>query len=297
MSPRKKRSDAITEAPDGESTTKPKKVYKELYYKIPEDDIQELIRQAQMGNQKAQLQLLEVFSNFLSKYVTLIYNARYDLGNYDTRKFLALYVKDGRARIALLRNKLNSHTRKEVAEVIRGIQYMTQRYGDQEDVEQTVKMAFLTCLSTYKRKGDVPFSGFLYSYFFYVLKKNVDQLHIDQLGRKTFPLVSEVDLEDLSPDDEAPVGFTAPPAPAVDVLIFGEDIDDEWVSGSTAQHPFSILSVQERQLLKWRYVDEEKPSQISMRVTEHPNTIREHFVEIKAKIENELGYNNLKLYF
>src|SRR5688500_9969220 len=105
------KSTTTTDAPDGSEVTKPKKKYKELYYDLPEELVQQLIADAQGGSQKAQMQLLEVFSNFLSKYVSLLYNARYDLKNYDTRKFLALYVKDGVARGSLLRNKLNAHTR------------------------------------------------------------------------------------------------------------------------------------------------------------------------------------------
>ena len=72
---------------------------------------------------------------------------------------------------------------------------MAKRYGDEEDVRQTVDMTFFQCITRYQRKdsekGPIPFSGFLYSYFFYLLKKNVDTLLIDQLGRKTFPLLDD----------------------------------------------------------------------------------------------------------
>ena len=48
------------------------------------------------------------------------------------------------------------------------------------------------------QKGQYLLAGFLYSYFFYLLKKNVDIFLIDQLGRKTFPLID--DDADTDPD-------------------------------------------------------------------------------------------------
>ena len=50
--------------------------------------------------------------------------------------------------------------------------------------------------------------------------------------------------------------------------------------------PFDRLSVQERQLLKWRYIDNERSSEISLKVNEHPNTVREHLSKIRNKIRD-----------
>lgn len=70
---------------------------------------------------------------------------------------------------------------------------MTKRYCTEEDVRQTVNMTFFQCVQRYERKdsekGPIPFSAFLYSYFFYLLKKNVDTFLIDQLGRKSFAIL------------------------------------------------------------------------------------------------------------
>ena len=166
---------------------------------------------------------------------------------------------------------------------MRGIQYMVTRYGDREDVEQTVHLAFLECVTTYTRKPPIPFSGFLYSYFFYILKKKVDLLLIDQLGRKTFPLIADDDYGDDDGEPNSP-GFTAPPTPGADEFIMTEEIDEYWVMGGKATGPFSTLTLQERQLLKWRYVDGERSSDIAERITEHPNTVREHYHKIRDKI-------------
>lgn len=275
---------ATTKAP------KKPKVYKETYYSLSEDEMQSLIARAKEGNGAAQVQLLETFQNFLAKYTTLLYYGKFNLGDYDIRRFIALFVKDPQVRFYLLKNKLTPAGAKHVAECIRGIQYMAQRYGDEEDVDQTIKMSFLHCVNVYKRKDKIPFSGFLYSYFFYVLKKQVDAYLIDQLGRKTFPLIDDEDvMGDDSDGEERPQGFTAPPTAAADELIHAEEIDEYWVAGDSAHGPFAALTIQERQLLKWRYVNGERSSDIAARITEHPNTVREHFNRIREKLREAVA--------
>lgn len=263
----------------------PKKFVAKLY-DLEEEEVQSLIRRAQKGDSAAQLKLLEVFDNYLAKYITLLYYGKYSLQEYDTRRFIGLFVKDSMVRGYLMRNKLSPQGLKHVRECIHGITYMTQRYGDEEDVEQTVRLAFLSCVNVYQRRGTIPFKGFLYSYFFYVLKKLVDQHLIDQLGRKTFPLIEN---EDAAADEEIDTpGFTAPPTPGIEDLIQTEEVDEFWIAGDTAYSPFDVLTIQERQLLKWRYVDRERSSVIAARITEHQNTIRENFKRIKDKIRQRM---------
>lgn len=267
---------------------KERKSYSEKYYALPEEEMQALITAAKNGDGASSQELLKVFKNFLTKYVTLLYYGKYSLSDYDIRRFIGLFVKDRTIRQFLGRNKLNESGIKHVNECMRGIQYMIQRYCDEEDVVQTVNMAFLQCISVYQRKNEIPFSGFLYSYFFYVLKKMVDAYLIDQLGRKTFPLIEDDDWGDAASDEEKVQGFTAPPVPGVDELLGVEAIDEYWVAGDTCMPPFDVLTVQERQLLRWRYVENERASEIAQRVTEHPNTVREHFNKIRQKIFEEI---------
>jgi len=259
--------------------------YKEQYYSLEEEQMQELIAKAKTGSDADQKEILKVFDNFLKKYVTLIYHGKYNLNDYDIRRFVSLFVKDTGLRFAIMKNKITSHTLREVQEVMRGIQYMARRYGDEEDIRQTVDMTFFQCISRYERKGPIPFSGFLYSYFFYLLKKNVDTFLIDQLGRKTFLLLEDEDNDHFD-SDEAVVGFKADPVNySLEQMLAVDEINEFWVLGEKVMYPFDKLSVQERQLLKWKYVDGKKASEISLKINEHPNTIREHLSKAKLKIK------------
>lgn len=260
--------------------------FKEQYYSLEEEEMQALIAGAKKGSSKDQEQLLNVFHNFLTKYISLLYYGKFNLNDYDIRRFISLFVKDQFVRFAISKNKMNSNHLKHINECMRGIHYMTKRYCDEDDIRQTVHMTFFQCVTRYERKGPIPFSGFLYSYFFYLLKKNVDVFLIDQLGRKTFPLLADDATMDES-DENFVIGFKADPVEySIEQLLAADKIDEFWVLGEKNMVPFDKLSIQERQLLKWRYVDGQRSSEISQKINEHPNTVREHLVKIKNKIKD-----------
>lgn len=268
--------------------------YKEQYYSLEEDEMQALIAKAKGGSGVDQAELLKVFHNFLTKYVTLLYYGKYNLMDYDIRRFVSLFIKDNTTRYSLLKNNINAQVLRNVQECMRGIHYMSRRYGDEEDIRQTVYMTFFQCISRYERKGPIPFSGFLYSYFFYLLKKNVDTFLIDQLGRKTFPLLDDEANDDDS-DDNKVIGFKADPVEySIEQLLAADKIDEFWILGEKCAAPFDRLSVQERQLLKWRYIDGQRSSELSLKINEHPNTIREHLSKIKIKLRDMIEELNIE---
>lgn len=266
-------------------------------FDLPEEEIQDLLASAKSGSTKAQERLFVVFDNFLNKYVQLLFGSKFNLkSSPDIRNFIALYVGDPKIRFPLLKNKLDANGYRQVSEVISRLNYMVVRYCDESDVEQTVKMAFMHVIMIYKRKesnnksgGFVPFAGYLNQYFKYIIKRFVDMFLIDQNGIHTFPLLSDdVDYDSEDGDGAAAVGFAPPPGPSLEDIVGPEMIDEMWVAGDTAFSPFDALSVQDRQLLRWRYADGLKASEIAYRITEHPNTLRDHFNRIRGKIMEEI---------
>ena len=93
--------------------------YKEQYYNLKEDEMQDLIAKAKGGSEKAQVELLKVFNNFLTKYTTMLYYGKYNLGDFDIRRFVSLFIKDSYVRFALMKNQLNQAGYKHVNECIR----------------------------------------------------------------------------------------------------------------------------------------------------------------------------------
>lgn len=96
-------------------------------------------------------------------------------------------------------------------------------------------------------------------------------------------------------EESGVVGFKAPPNEVdMDKMLCTEEVNELWVLGETCSEPFNSLNVQERQLLKWRYVDGLRSSDISKKITEHPNTVREHLSNLRAKIKDIVIKSNLE---
>ncbi len=265
------------------------------YYTIPEEELQAIIVRAKSGDVAAQEQLLVVFDNFLKKYTALLFHKRCDLRDYDIRKFISLFARRGYSG-AIQRNQIDDKVYKEVNEVLNGLHYMVQRYSDIEDVEQTVRLTFMACVSRYERRGPVPFSGFLYNYFFYRLKKNVEEFLISQVGRKTFGLYTEDAVSSSSPmNDNSDMSQINSSVQRNTIITEAEafteaaiDIDEFWVGGG-GQYPFNQLTVNQRQLLKWRFIDGLKAPKIAEKTSEHPNTCRSQLHKIREELEDILG--------
>lgn len=272
--------------------------YRDKLYTHSEEYLQNLIIRAQNHDDAAQIELLEIFDNFLTMYFNVLYYAKFDLNNLDVRRFIALWVKKPSTRYALLKNGLNSPEYKEVMEIVRGIQLMVCRYGSTEDCMQTIQMSYLECVQLYSPKynedGLVPFSGYIYAYFYYVLKKRVENFMIDQLGRKTFHLIDDAEIE-AAEENTPSNGFEAPSIEGIESVLNSFEIDNLWVLGETAKGAFAILTPQERQLLKWRYVDKMKSSAIANKLTEHQNTQRERLQAIRVKIREYLENEHREL--
>lgn len=79
-------------------------------------------------------------------------------------------------------------------------------------------------------------------------------------------------------------------------LLFSTDVDEMWVLGEDTHPPFNQLTVQERQLIKWRYIDGKRSSEIAIKITEHPNTVREHLSKVKQKIKDILKQDGMEDY-
>lgn len=266
-------------------------MFAEEYYDITEEETQEIVARYQAGDEEAAKELMKMFSNYLAKYFNLLYYNRYGFDDYDLRQFIGLFIKDNAARGALLRNKLRGDNLRKVRKAMTGINYMILRYNEERDVWNTIHMTFLyTCdhyTPQYNDRGLIPFSGYLYNYFYYMMKKNVETMLIDQLGRKTFPLFDESTDEEESGGH---VGFSAP-VPDFDeeaMFLSADMIDERWIAGDTAYPPFDRLTVQERQLLKWRYIDGDYTADIVARTTETPNTVRTAFATIRTKLRRAL---------
>jgi len=265
--------------------------YVEKKFDLSEEEIQDLIQRSKNGDTVAQARMLEVFGNLLSKYVAFLMHGKWNIDEADMRYFVRMWVIDPNVGYHLKARKLNSAGYKHVNECIRGVTGMVNRYCDEEDVVQTVQMTFLHCVSKYERRmskdgsGFVPFSGYLYWNLGYHIKKHTEMFLISQVGRRTYTLLEDSSTRYNDGDGgDIPDGYEAPPEPGVEEMLNTDTIDEFWVLGDTARWPFDQLSIKDRQLFKWRYVDGLHASDIAERLTEHANTVREHINKAKKNL-------------
>jgi DNA-binding CsgD family transcriptional regulator len=105
------------------------------------------------------------------------------------------------------------------------------------------------------------------------------------------------DDEELDGENSGVIGFKADPVMiSMEQMLSVDEINSYWVLGQNVMPPFDQLSIQERQLLKWKYVDGKKSSEISNKINEHPNTVREHVVKIRNKIRDYIKDNSIEEY-
>src|SRR5688572_15414166 len=99
------------------------------YYDIPEETMQEIIGRAQKGSTKDQNYLLEIFNNFLEKYISMLRSGHYDLRDYDIKQFIKMYI-GSKTLVAKIRNdQLSLKSYKEVSSTMKGIFSMIKRYN------------------------------------------------------------------------------------------------------------------------------------------------------------------------
>lgn len=112
------------------------------------------------------------------------------------------------------------------------------------------------------------------------------------MGEKPFHLCNGSSSDDQGRESEGITIDVDTIEHAFTDLFFSEEIDEFWVLGETATTPFDELTVQERQLIKWRFIDKKRSSDIAFTITEHPNTVREHIAKIKIKLKEIIIKNN-----
>ena len=278
-----------------------KKTYKDRQYSLSNDEMYELVLAFQVGDEKAGLKMMEVFENFLANFIKLLFYGVYDRSNYELRRFISFYVPEGFLRYKLLKNQMNSSEFRQVNDIVRGISGMVARTCQLEDVEQAINLSFLDCLKRYELRessqgGSVPIPNYISYYSLYLFKKATDTYLINQLGRHTFPLIDEKDSNEKTDYSEAIQHGMAPPVgPNLEEFLDRDEFDELWVRGDTARGVFATLTQSERQILKWRYIDGEKASEIANRILEHSNTSRERLTAIKQKLKEALAAQQIEL--
>lgn len=252
------------------------------------EKVDEVVFAYQRGDDDAAETLLEMFagddmrSRFIGKYIKLLKHEVFDLTDKDTRRFLQLYMVDGRDA---LMNRYQSKEGKAAAAQTAAMLARALHTYDEEELVQDLVMLLLTQAQRYeKQKQQVNFGGYLYNSFRFTV--------FNHLKKTTFryDVLNHPRREELSEEMLVVDGIE------VDEKWFdchegrfgdAEELGLDWVSGD-CNHAFAELSQLERLILRLAYEDKKTDSEIAEQLGFHRNTVLKYRHQAKENLQGAI---------
>lgn len=284
--------------------------------------VHQLVYKYQAGDLQAGEELIESFTMFFTKYVSLIKFGKFDLNHYSTRSFIKLFVEDPTERRKVnpyLNSKANYVVKKTVELIVKLFET-----SDQDDIKQDLKSIFLTMCKKYKDTRpsfhdyiSKNFHFYTYRYFekmtkdpiscgyIYIPKMVYDTADGDTIGLSDLTNViedekalveSQQTINDLNlhyniQNSEIPVIK----ADEIQSVYEDEFIDINWINGITCTDIFKNLTAFERKIIFMWYVERKTDTEIGKEFNVCRGTINKRRGIAKKKIEEEVQkLNKLK---
>lgn len=249
------------------------------------EQVDQLVARYQRGDEEAALSLLHMYggedgtSQFLGKYIKLLKQEAFDLTDKDTRRFLQLYMVEGREALV---NRYQSKEGKAAAAKTAAMLSKGLRHYPEEDLIQDLQMLFLQQAMRYrKQKKQVNFSGYLYNSFrftvFNYLKKTVFK----------FDVLNHPFLEQLDEETMGEEGISIQDEWFYEERFFDteeEELGLDWVNGGRCNEAFQELTQLERLILKLAYEEKKTDTEIAERLGFHRNTVLKYRHEAKTHL-------------
>lgn len=252
------------------------------------EEIDELVFKFQNGNEKAGLELIDIYEPFLRKYYKLVKDGLLNFQDKDSRKFVGLFIEDADCRKKLVKNRLFSEDTTTMAHLAAGMICHLCQDISQDDIMQELITLFIVLAKRYKKKGkNLFFGGYLYSSYKYELYRRILMLTTDPLVHRADMNLEYYDESYMNDEEmvlDEPCIYTNEP-----VMVIDDDLGNSWVRGLTCTEAFEDLSPTERLILKLKYYDNLTDIEISQRMGLHRNTIRAHRLKAIDKIKYQLG--------
>lgn len=260
--------------------------------KDPHQDIDEIVKEYQQGNEFAGEELLRIFgchpqeslSKYIGKYYDLLRYGKMDFGNKDLRRFVSLFIADSKTRNDLIPFYQYSETKSEVMKIVNMLNEKFECIED-EDLVQDLRLLLLGQAKRYEKRGSkTNFLGYLYNSYRYAIKNYYSFLFEDMLFSE------RVDYEVDPENEEENEGIEIEDAWFFEDVYFEnekEELGFNWIHNRTATYPFNQLSTYERTVLFLSYEKNMTDKDVSAVTGYHEDTIFVHRKKIKKKL-NEL---------
>lgn len=297
------------------------------YTKEDYQRIHDLVYEYKEGNAEAGAKILNSFSAFLNRYVSLLHYGYFDLKHSSIRNFIKLYIESPIKRSAVTSYKHNKGAGRlaaqETVDMIKPYFYSLTK----EDISQEISTVFLTMASKYKDTKP-SFQHHIDKNFHFYAFRHFERMTRDPLSRgecfdfvvnrQTHSLDSafEIDLanairdykfdkemEDIEEDiainqtiRQATISYltTLDCTANENVSRYEDDfLDLNWINGITCTELFKVLTPFERRILTMWYIDKKTDTDIADMFGVCRGTINNKRAKAKQKLEDELKRLNL----
>lgn len=268
--------------------------------------IHNLAYQFKDGDQDSGLELIELFSPFLNRYVSLLFYGYFNLEHYSIKNFIKLFINNKKARASI-----NSYKAKNIGGYIiaRNTVDKIQSFFDHldiTDIQNDIKYIFLNMAKKYNDKEKPSFHNYINKNFhFYAfryfeknsrdpLSRNFNQydLCIDKEHDSSYDLYIE-DIEynisinqDIKNNNKVILNIDN--SKKNENIYNDSFIDINWINGITCNEIFKVLNPFERKIIKYWYVDKNTDIEIGKMFGVIPSTISVRRSSAKKKLENEM---------
>lgn len=241
--------------------------------KLDYKSIDELVLRYQNGDEKAGEELISLFYPYLLKYFKLLTEGTLDLSDKDSRKFICLFIDDAEVRKKLKRVYQPAEVRHQ-AYLTATMLSKNCKGINPDDLMQELTFILLRIAKRYKKKKKrVNFCGYLYNAFRYELFRTISKIIANPLVLFSESNISYYDESYINTKDNIennPLIYINEP-----VMLIDEELGNSWIRGLTAGEGFEQLTPLQRLILKLRYQEGMKDTEIAERTGYHRNTIRQ----------------------
>lgn len=295
---------------------KQQKVYtKEDYIRV-----HNLVYEYKGGSKEAGLELLDSFSAFLNKYISLLHSGYFDLRNSSIRNFIKLFIDNQIKRSAITsynHNKGAGHcAAQDTVDKIR--EYFSCL--SKEDIKQEISNIFLLMANKYKDTKP-SFQNHIEKNFHFYAFRHFEKLTRDPLSRGDKSIDSpnkaslleqindnqiEKDFEDLELKINIEQSISNSDIPIItnldctkeanEISIYDDSfLDSNWINGITCSPIFKVLTPFERKIILMWYKEKKTIIEIAETFGICRGTVSNKKAKAKEKLKAEAKRLNLSI--
>ena len=211
--------------------------------------------------------LLERFSPFFKKYVTLLKTGQVDWDDMEMKQFISNFIDDIELKKALARKKQKAHYRNEIHQKFN---FIIETYGElsEEEILLDLQTLLLIIAQRYKQMGK-NFCAYVYNSYRYEVARHIKKYIKNPLNISYKNLQYEDCINGTS-DFEIQNSYED---------NYYEDLtgipNTSWIQGQNCSDIFSCLSPLDSKILVKYYLEEWKDGQIAENLGMHINTVNQ----------------------